>query len=160
MILLIYLSNCHAGRHQTQQQSGAAGSWSHATVPSPRRSYLILRRKRRSHIADHVFSVCVDNRRRDGMPCVLQDRPNRVPYSPAVIISSFANALIKNSSMLPIMPPELRNVHGTNSMFLSAHNFPTGPSSLVRLRLLTRSTKTHSASSAPATHASASEMLC
>ena len=55
-----------------------------------------------------------------------------VPHCPAVIMSSFANALIKNSSKLPLMSPELRNVHRTNSMFFSAHNFPTGPSSLAR----------------------------
>ena len=47
-------------------------------------------------------------------------------------VSSFTNALIKNSSKLPLMSPELRNVHRTNSMFFSAHNFPTGPSSLAR----------------------------
>ena len=34
-----------------------------------------------------------------------------VPHCPAIIKSTFANALIKKSSKVPLMPPELRNVH-------------------------------------------------
>ena len=71
-----------------------AGSCSHATMPFPRRS-LTPRRKRRSHIADHVFSVRVDNRRRDGMPRVLQGRPNRSTTKPSSDDSSIHHYIEK-----------------------------------------------------------------
>lgn len=108
-------------------------------------------RKRRSHVCSHVFGMCALTIVAV-MVCLAYCKIDRIdvpaPSSKYHVASSFAQssfakALTKNSwSSKPLlMPPKLMNVHATNAMFCSAHNFPTAPSNLVRSCLPTGSTR-------------------